>query len=825
VGRFTVRHPDDRLDPVELLVDITFVLLLSRAGALMLPDPHPGGVLRALAVMVVSVMLWQSGAGATGDVAMNAPMRLLCFGQVGGFAVMAVWAHEVYSPSHSWSAGPMMFAAGCTLAGGCAAGMWVCFWHIYPSFHRSALLLMGHNAVLVILVWIGVLHGGQAEVWWLLAGYAVSMTLATLCCVPLPPSWGTGSGVEGFEELGTRAWTERYEAAFIAACALSLELLELAGQTAWSGGRLLPAMLALTLTAVAVALVMFGLYEPLPGPAREVMDPRNAAVGKRHKGLLMITIVGAHMLMFFGLVMVAEALRNGYLELASLTGPVSRLGPPAGLPMLVGLYGGAALCLAGQAVYATASTSRLDKRRLAGAVAIAAVIPVAVHRPVLIPVCALPVACGAVLLAVRRRSVGASLAGRFGGTRLGAGLGARLAGPAGGITEATAFELLFDVMAAFGLSQAANHVLDDPTPKSAACAAAVLILVYDCWVCYCYAANNARADQGALRFIHSAALGGLILLGLALPRAFTGHGLTSHTAVFIAGYLVLRAGTGIALAVLTSRARADALATAGYAIAAAVALAAAASARPAAATGLWLLAAALDRIATRVYTKAIQPTSPAHLNSRFGLLVIIGLDMSLGGVCLRLTATPTPAQLALICLAVVGAILMWWLYFDTLTRHAEHSLVSGMEAPGHRHIRRTHRHYVTWHLPALGGMTMYAFGLRACALALTTRHPGLFGPHPSHLVAYALALGMGSYLVSITAMWINLGKRPGPIPWTTAAVTLAAAPVIARTPVLPDIALLTVVAVVPTIVHHSMSDAHTRISSVTETPEAELIRM
>jgi low temperature requirement protein LtrA len=373
--------------------------------------------------------------------------------------------------------------------------------------------------------------------------------------------------------------------------------------------------------------------------------------------------------------------------------------------------------------------------------------------------------------------------------------------------QVSGFELFFDFMAAFAFAQVGHIVTRNPGVTGALHALLILGSIYGCWLTYCWAANNARADFGALRYLHVAALFGLILLGLTLPGAFADNGLDTRVLMFLAAYLIVRVTSASALYSLFGRAAATrACLIIGFGTIAAGCIATAVHVRGSAGTALWAVAVACEIVAITASATGMRVKAPAHLAERFAFLVILGLDMSLSGVCAKFAGTDLGVvQVALIIGALLACTVMWWLYFDTLTHYAEHRLHHA-GAPTERRERRRfiHLHYTSLHLVILAGMVSFGLGLRTIAETMiddtTNGSTNTLGPDLTPLTATSLTLGLATYLAGITAMWTLL-RRPTVVPWLISAAAIAATPFLIGLPAIEALAVLITITGLPILTH------------------------
>jgi low temperature requirement protein LtrA len=372
--------------------------------------------------------------------------------------------------------------------------------------------------------------------------------------------------------------------------------------------------------------------------------------------------------------------------------------------------------------------------------------------------------------------------------------------PAGRGHEVTSFELLFDLLVAFGFAQVGRVILNDPTGSGLVRAVLVLGMLWGCWVSFALAANAAQADQGLLRAGHLVAIGGMVILGLALPRAFLpGAGLSARVLLVVAAYLTVRAASAVILRIVTG--------PAGTMRAGAVAAAACCSAGLLATSAVvpgteriwcWAGALACEMGALALFTCGWRAGSAGHLADRFGFIIIFCLDMSLGGLVYSMLGRPvTYSEILLVCLSLLSAAAIWWLYFGNLAEHAEDATRAAVQAGDEAgNARLLLRHYGLLHYTALAGLLAYTTGLRQVGADLSVPGAGVLGARTGVLWAVCLAGGLAVFTATIAIMWRTLG-RAAPATATDlagAAFIAVLIPVLARQPALTCVAALTALA-------------------------------
>lgn len=367
--------------------------------------------------------------------------------------------------------------------------------------------------------------------------------------------------------------------------------------------------------------------------------------------------------------------------------------------------------------------------------------------------------------------------------------------PAGREHEVTAFELLFDLLVAFAFSQIDSLMLSDPTWSGLVRGVLVLAMLWGCWITFVLAANAVLADQGLVRNAHFAAIVGMVLLGLALPRAFSEQALSARVLIVVASYLAIRGASAVVLRIVVGRTATLRCVTVMLAAAGSGSmLICSAVTPPGWRIPLWIGAMLCELAAVWSFTQGWQPGSADHLSARFGFIIIFCLDMSLGGLVYSMLGKPvTYAELFLVCLALVSGAVIWWMYFGALADKAMENTERAVEIGDQRTGGRLlFVHYSMLHYAALAGMMLYTTGLRAVGHDLFTINAGILGAPVAPLWAFCLTGGVAVYVGTIAAMW-STQRLPLPLAQiTTAVIMLALVPVIGHTRALLVIAALVV---------------------------------
>src|SRR5215208_967111 len=97
----------------------------------------------------------------------------------------------------------------------------------------------------------------------------------------------------------------------------------------------------------------------------------------------------------------------------------------------------------------------------------------------------------------------------------------------------TPLELFFDLVFVFAITQVTGFLSADPTWVRLAEAGAILGALWWAWSCYAWLENTAASDEGAVRLVMLAAMAAMLIVSLAVPRAFGDDGLLFGVAYFI----------------------------------------------------------------------------------------------------------------------------------------------------------------------------------------------------------------------------------------------------------------------------------------------------
>jgi low temperature requirement protein LtrA len=349
-----------------------------------------------------------------------------------------------------------------------------------------------------------------------------------------------------------------------------------------------------------------------------------------------------------------------------------------------------------------------------------------------------------------------------------------------GERRATYFELFFDLVYVFAITQLSHHLLVDLTWPGAAETAFLLVAVYWAWNYTTWMANWFDPEVPAVRLALVFVMLASLLMAVAIPEGFGNHAL-----LFAVSYCLLQLGRNSFVVAVTPRGRFNRnfqqILT--WSVLSAPLWIGGALADNGIRWALWLTALGIDLAAPLVrYWLPRWGSTPmteweidtGHFAERFQLFVIIVLGESI--VLTGATASEvelTSSVVVALGFAFLSSVAMWWLYFGQVATSALRRMAAD-EAPG----RVGRDAYTYLHLPIVAGILLGAVGDE-----LVIAHPNdELGTAGALVVLGAPAL----YLLGLVAFGARVGRRQ---PWTRPA---AAAALLACVPLGAEVAGLLV---------------------------------
>ena len=345
-----------------------------------------------------------------------------------------------------------------------------------------------------------------------------------------------------------------------------------------------------------------------------------------------------------------------------------------------------------------------------------------------------------------------------------------------GEQRATFFELFFDLVYVFAVTQLSHHLLADLSWSGAAETALMLVALYWAWNYTTWMTNWFDPDTAPVRLVLVFVMLASLLMAVAIPEGFGEHAL-----LFACGYSGLQIGRNAFVVATTPRGRFNQnfrQILAWSVLSAPLWVAGGVVDAEGLRWALWLGALAMDLAGPlAAYWLPRFGRTPmsqwqiegAHFGERFQLFVIIALGESI--VLAGATASDTGLSIEVVSallLAFLSSTALWWLYFGQVAgRVLERIRAATAEERGQigRDI------YTYLHLPIVAGIVLVAV-----ADELVIAHPADDLHHAGALVALG---GPAVFLVGLIATAARIGhaqSRPRAIAVVAllAAVPLAA---------------------------------------------------
>ena len=320
-------------------------------------------------------------------------------------------------------------------------------------------------------------------------------------------------------------------------------------------------------------------------------------------------------------------------------------------------------------------------------------------------------------------------------------------------------ELFFDLVFVFAVTQLSHTLLKKLDAQGALQVGLLFLATWWVWIYTVWATNWFDPEKKAVRAALFALLVAGLLMSVSIPRAFADLG-------WLFGASILLQQAGRTLAMLAASRGDDAalhrnfLRIALWLTASGALWVAGGLAAPESRVVWWLAALAVDLAAPMLFyrvpglgrsTLADWNVDGSHMAERCALFIIIALGESLlvtGATFAELDFDA--ATVTAFLLAVLGAILMWWLYFDHGLEQGHHRIVHS-QTPG-RHARNN---YTYLHIPIVAGIIVGAVG------------DELVLSHPHHGSPAALAAIIGGPLLFLcgtaTFKWMAQGRTLPPL--------------------------------------------------------------
>ena len=357
-----------------------------------------------------------------------------------------------------------------------------------------------------------------------------------------------------------------------------------------------------------------------------------------------------------------------------------------------------------------------------------------------------------------------------------------------GEQRATFFELFFDLVYVFAVTQVSHHLLDDISWATAAETTFMLVALYWAWTYTTWMTNWFDPDTVPTRLVLVFVMAASLLMAVAIPEGFGEYAL-----LFACGYSGLQIGRNTFVVAVTPRGRFNQnyRQILGWSVLSAPLWVAGGIVDAETARWvLWLGALGLDLAGPLAkYWLPGMGTTPmsqwqiegAHFGERFQLFVIIALGESI--VLAGATASDTGLSVdvvAALLLALLSSTALWWLYFGEVAG-AVLERIRGATADERGQIGRDIYTYL--HLPIVAGIVLVAV-----ADELVIAHPTDDLHDGGALVALG---GPALFLAGLMACAARIGQTQSAPRAVAIVALLAAVPLAAGSDGLIVSALLT----------------------------------
>ncbi len=342
----------------------------------------------------------------------------------------------------------------------------------------------------------------------------------------------------------------------------------------------------------------------------------------------------------------------------------------------------------------------------------------------------------------------------------------------------TALELFFDLVVVFAFTQVTTFLSHHPTWSGLLRAVLLLGVLWWAWSAFAWLTNMLDPEEGAVRLAMLAAVAAMLVVSLAAPGAFGADGV-----IFGVAYLVARL---LHLVLFAKASRGDrdllraVLRTLPGSIVAPILLIVAGFLDGAAQLALWFAAIAILYLSPLIGHMQGFRVSPEHFVERFGLIVIIALGESIVAIGVGSSGLPLDAEvIGAALLGVTVSACLWWAYFDWVVYVAQARLV---EATGAERARLARDAYSYLHLPMVGGIVLFAFGLKTTSADV--------GDPLGGVAALCLCGGVAMYFLAHTGLRLRVGGGIGRGRPAATVVLLALVPVAIYVPALVALGLV-----------------------------------
>jgi low temperature requirement protein LtrA len=309
----------------------------------------------------------------------------------------------------------------------------------------------------------------------------------------------------------------------------------------------------------------------------------------------------------------------------------------------------------------------------------------------------------------------------------------------------TPLELFFDLVFVFAITQVTGFLSDHATWEGLLQGVMLLGALWWAWAAYAWLTNTLNPEEGGVRIAVFCVIAAMLIVSLAVPKAFSTAGVT-----FGVAYFVVRA-LHIVLYAIAGRGDRDLLGAvlrfAPTAVLGPGLLVIAGFFDGATQLALWGAALAIDYLGALIGRGRGWRLSPEHFVERHGLIVIIALGESIVSIGVGAAGLPVDRDLILASLLGITVVCaLWWSYFDWVAFVSQARLA---EATGRERVRLARDLYTYLHMPMVSGIVLFALGVKT-----TLAH----GDEPLPIIsAVGLFGGLAAYFAAHVATRLRIG--------------------------------------------------------------------
>lgn len=314
------------------------------------------------------------------------------------------------------------------------------------------------------------------------------------------------------------------------------------------------------------------------------------------------------------------------------------------------------------------------------------------------------------------------------------------AGARGDEHEVTPVELFFDLVFVFAITQVTRLFVQEPTWLGLLRGLLVLAAVWWAWNAFAWLTSAENIDEGGVRLAILGTTALMLGVALAVPRAFGRDAI-----LFAVAYFLVRA-MHVVLSLIVRRedseSREALLRFIPTALIGASLLLIAAFAGGDVRIALWVIALLIDYSGPAVIGMGQGwAVAPEHFAERYGLIILIALGESIVAIGVAANFTLNTEERLAAAFGMITVSALWWLYFDVGAIFVRTRFRATKGADRARLARDA---YSYLHLPLVGGIVLFAFGLET-----TLSHPGA---RLHTVAAVALCGGAALYLLAHVAV-------------------------------------------------------------------------